>query len=600
MKKFNPQNVFPLIIFVFGLLLIFITPIGAGFDEDTHLARIWEMSKGVLVPNEYLSSGPNYPYAFYQLSYRQDVNLEPVSWEAFLQQFQLKIDWGNFIDHQTRSVYFPTLYIVQAFILGLLGRVFNVPVAIIYYLLRFSYLIEYILLCYVAIKIIPKGKWLLGAISVLPMAMIQASIISPDGISNAICFLFLAWVVYLVQTPVQPGQRGGRRTLITGLVIFLLTTAKLNCIPYLLLLFLIPNGTFSKKATVILIMVSLLCLGFVCFGWNLLTSGNSGAIGSAIVDPTARIAEVLSQPGKFIAAMGTDFKQNFIKYAEELVGVSGYGYWKLPLAVYYLLPLLLLAVAVFEPVPQAFTLKQALVFLLVAGTILVLTSGIFYLLYSDGNVQQINGIQGRYFIIVLPLVFSCFQFIHNELSFYKPVAIITTLVALLTTVVVFFFDYHLICGDMRFSSEEYCYLPRYKNWAPEGLEKLTSTELAGAQQTFVPLCDAPVILRFWVDGLDSAGYPVNIRDVETHQLVGQVALHGIADSAPGWVAGSLDGIVLTRDKPYLLEFLPGKDDSTSAVHFYHSVSDEYTDGEFSLQGQGSQGDLLFQYGCIDW
>ena len=79
MKKIKPELFFSILILVVGIFLVFVTPIGAGFDEDTHLGRIWEMSKGVIIPNQYLSQGPYYPYAFYQLFYRQDVNLSPLS-----------------------------------------------------------------------------------------------------------------------------------------------------------------------------------------------------------------------------------------------------------------------------------------------------------------------------------------------------------------------------------------------------------------------------------------------------------------------------------------------------------------------------------------
>jgi uncharacterized membrane protein len=153
---------FCVIIILFGTILVLITPIGAGTDEETHFARIWEMSRGTLIPNQYLSSGPYYPYAFNQLSYRQDVNMKPVSWEVLKDQLSVKIDWDNMLDKGTRARYFPSFYLPQAFIMGILGRVLNTPVAIIYYVERFSYLFIYAFLIYLAIRITPVGKWVFG------------------------------------------------------------------------------------------------------------------------------------------------------------------------------------------------------------------------------------------------------------------------------------------------------------------------------------------------------------------------------------------------------------------------------------------------------
>jgi uncharacterized membrane protein len=46
MRNCRVEIFFTALILVFGAFLIFVTPIGAGQDEETHLARIWEMSKG--------------------------------------------------------------------------------------------------------------------------------------------------------------------------------------------------------------------------------------------------------------------------------------------------------------------------------------------------------------------------------------------------------------------------------------------------------------------------------------------------------------------------------------------------------------------------
>ena len=51
---FQPENAFLTFGLIIGILLVFLTPLGAGFDEDTHIARIWEMSQFEFIPNRLL------------------------------------------------------------------------------------------------------------------------------------------------------------------------------------------------------------------------------------------------------------------------------------------------------------------------------------------------------------------------------------------------------------------------------------------------------------------------------------------------------------------------------------------------------------------
>ena len=56
-----------------GLVACFMLPIGGGFDEETHLARIWEMSSFVFLPNSGLGKDMPFPTIFREMSYRRDL-----------------------------------------------------------------------------------------------------------------------------------------------------------------------------------------------------------------------------------------------------------------------------------------------------------------------------------------------------------------------------------------------------------------------------------------------------------------------------------------------------------------------------------------------
>jgi len=236
---FQPQNIFLIFSLLVGIALVFITPLGAGFDEDTHIARIWEISRFKFIPNQLLGQGPNFPQVFYKLSYRQKEIIHPIGINFYKENADLIIDWNNMINHQTRSLYFPLVYIPQAFIMGLFGRLLDTPVIILYFLLRLSYLFLYIVLVYWAIKIIPFGKNLLALFAFAPMAIIQASIVSPDAISNGISFLFIAWIFYLIKQ--KEGPLSKKYITITWAMVGLLAAVKINSIHCCYYSSLFPN-----------------------------------------------------------------------------------------------------------------------------------------------------------------------------------------------------------------------------------------------------------------------------------------------------------------------------------------------------------------------
>ncbi len=196
MKKIRPEIFFPALILIFGIFNIFNTPLGAGNDEDTHIARIWEMSRGTLIPNQYLSLGENFPSSFRDLSYRHPRILTPISLDEWLRQFSIQLD------RKSRCCISPALHIFPPYIclrlsLWVLLNGFSIsllPSRIIFSVFLFGYVC---LVIYAAIRIIPFGKWVMGVLAVAPMNLILSTTISPDPVINSMCFLFIAWILKL-------------------------------------------------------------------------------------------------------------------------------------------------------------------------------------------------------------------------------------------------------------------------------------------------------------------------------------------------------------------------------------------------------------------
>lgn len=119
----------------------------------------------------------------------------------------------------------------------MLGVMLRLPVYWSLMLGKFFSLLSYVGICSLALKITPKGKALLKAVMLLPMCIQQAASLSYDAVLLPICFLFIAYILYLkLEAPVICGRN---LLIIAGMVGYIAITK----IPYVLLagiIFLLP------------------------------------------------------------------------------------------------------------------------------------------------------------------------------------------------------------------------------------------------------------------------------------------------------------------------------------------------------------------------
>ncbi len=332
----SPARLFLILALVFGMVWIFLMPAGAGYDEETHLARIFEISRGHLIPNQWLgTTGNGIPQSMLQVSYRQQQFLQPVTRADIEEGLNLGITGTDWIAHNTRATYSPILYLPQAFLLAVFGYFLKTPVLILYWILRFTYLLTYVVTGYFAIRMMPKFKWTLFVFALAPMAMIQAVSISADPMTNGMSFLFVAWSLYLVE---------GRKLFdkkafwITILLVFLLFSVKPNSTPLVLLLVLLKPAQFPSRKKMILLWITIATLFvFEVGGWTAIQFQAEAARRELSGGQTAGFLNViLSDLQVFIGNLFAYVASNLPSVLKEYVASFGYGYYAIPTIVYIL------------------------------------------------------------------------------------------------------------------------------------------------------------------------------------------------------------------------------------------------------------------------
>lgn len=596
-EKVRPEKFFLFSGLIAGLLLCFLIPIGAGYDEDTHVARIWEISHGNLIPNSLLYTGPNFPSVFYELSYRQKNFLDPVSLHFIADNFNRHIDWNNMIVHSTRSLYNPLLYIVQGFIMGLLGRLFNAPVLLIYYLCRISYLLLYISLTYLAIKIIPLGKWVLVTLALAPMAMTQAVDISADPITNAVCFLFLAYILYLRFTQKLITRKD---IWIILLMLALLFIVKINGIVLMLALFLLVGKKFeSKSLRIQLIVGSTFLFLTLVVGWNLLAfSLRRPFLVEPGVDPVGQAKFILTQPINFLTIILDNLSKYSGAFIKEWIGVMGYRYWAYPVILYILFLLLLVFGFIAEERPKyGFTKRDRFVLIsaFIIGILVTLSS--LYLLYNPVGSAIINR-DGRYLIPLFPLfIFGIYPTISFKLVNYKSILVIGNIALLFIVTVSVFFSYYVSCGVYYYTSPGQCFYPIYKNWMPNQKFINEDKSVIAIDQSFQSECATIDQMRFWVkgDNRSQTSYTFKLMDVKSKQVIAIQNSETTIKSEADWAI-----VKFPPQQDQYLRFLEFKIlplEGSTLPAFAVSTRDENTSADLSLNGISQPFDLLYQYHC---
>src|SRR5512142_1896309 len=102
-----PERFLILVLFVLGVVASLAIPLSAGYDEETHFVRAWEMAHLYFIPNEQLAAKLPFPAIYWELSYRRLPIVEAVPAGQWSQYGGLTMDAHDYIYSNvvTRSVY---------------------------------------------------------------------------------------------------------------------------------------------------------------------------------------------------------------------------------------------------------------------------------------------------------------------------------------------------------------------------------------------------------------------------------------------------------------------------------------------------------------
>lgn len=403
-RNMAPENIFILPALCVGLGMMLVIPIGTSNDEVAHFLRAYEISTGHLISDV---GDDGYGGAVLDnglwLTGASSTIYKEIKHDRYL-----KLDGGNkfFYKFSNTAAYAPTNYFPHA--LGMaLAHIFTDNVVIIGYAGRIMNLIVCLALIYLAVKIIPIGKWLIMVVSLGLMSMQGLSTLSADGFCFAVAMLLLAFVLYMRYN--EKNMTVGHYISMYALVVFV-SLSKIVYMPFCLLLFIIPKEKFGSNRRYIshVIAAGLLAL-LLGGGWTLMFGSSYKSIAEANIDTAGQIKYILSNITAFPRAVfNTAFEYNSY-YIPDMVGGIGLGWHNIPVNYnfvpiqYFILFYVMLREDMSVNEKKLHLLKTLLIVPCAIIVFLILLSE--YIMFTEVGEPYIFGIQGRYFIpLIVPLV----------------------------------------------------------------------------------------------------------------------------------------------------------------------------------------------------
>jgi uncharacterized membrane protein len=587
---------------VFGTAFALLIPLGAGWDEETHLVRVWDLAHLRLLPNEATRHELPYPAIYWDLSYRRQLLVRPVDpgfWSAF---GTAPIDSQGYLyaGATTRSFYSPPSLLPYALVMRYLGLKLELPALVVFYASRLAGLAAYTLLAWLAVRLTPFGKWTLAALALAPTAVFQAATISADPASTGLAMLFVAGsLAVAARTKLGWKEVCSLVALAAGLFWGKGNLAVLAILPFLL----VKPSQFRMRGGYWILAAAIALVAVVEVGlWTTVAYSEVLPLGQ---DPSATsgAAPIATGPLDFIRLLFGGLWANGTIYLQQWIGEYGYGYGSVPLLAHLAFGAALLS-AILADQPSGLVDKRTRAALVL--TFLASAAGTFLALYiavTPAGADQIEGVQGRYFTPLAPLLGLAVVASLRVRQALKARAVAAASIA--TSLVSFGvglqLSYHVICGTAYYAPG-LCYLPVYKNWAPNERFTLPLAPDEVLTQEVLVECDGLSEIRVWVDG---SGLPaegrtrVVFRDPSTDRDLAQQTVANPDLPQGGWLALPFETEWPSTGKLYLLTLRTADSTGSEGARIALTILEESP--EVKLRGNPAYegADAVFRYGCAD-
>jgi len=425
----RPALAFILLSFAFGSAISVVVPPLRGPDEIAHFLRIYSYTRGGLLPaaevdgrkgifverelytqlSFFKNAGERFGRNREQgLRYGEIMKEYPHPGGTLREEEQAK----KFMPFAGTEGYNPVAYapyVLAAAIGNLLGLDF--PNMLL--LMRLLGLITFTAVAAYAIKLTPKLKWAFVLIAMLPVSIYNRSVLSADGAALAYAMVVTALCFSAVWRQGRVWER--------SLWMTLCALSKQPQIAFVVLELMVYRIAELRRRWTSLAVTTLPSL-ILSPLWVLAVSADIAVWRLAqaetypreYFDPLWKLAYMWEHPLHFPLAAWTSITAWGDRLWPELIGILGWQDVWLPSWVYFVLTIILMVVSLQRlNLDRAIRTRVAVITALGVLGYLVTVYLIFFLTYTPVTINHVRGVQGRYFVIALPMAAIFFASLIN-------------------------------------------------------------------------------------------------------------------------------------------------------------------------------------------
>ena len=413
------------------MFLTFIIPIGIFYmifmlptyapDESGHIWRIYEISEGNLLTKQDSKGnelGVDIPNVLIEA--KQEILKKYSKLGEIISKPADYKDTTNVIS--TAQAY-PFFLYLPAVIVFFIVRLLNIPIIYGIYIAKYINFMIFMIGGYEAIKRIPFGKYVLMVCMFLPMVLQQAVSLSADSIVNTVMFVYIAYTLELV---FQKDKITRKQLIKYSLLIIFVSLAKMAYIPLIGLGFLLiftKNMTKKEKIAIFgvgtAICIALVAINFI-YSSGLKNPSAEAYYEQANVNGTEQVKYILKNPLQFINVLKNTISRQGQNYINGVIG-SPLGWLDIHISqmVINAFLIILIVSTMIENNEISLSVKQRSWLLIVGIATVILIITAMYISWTTVGFIIAEGIQGRYFIPLLPIFLLCMCMKNNYIRYPK-------------------------------------------------------------------------------------------------------------------------------------------------------------------------------------
>jgi len=409
----QPHKIYLIVGLIGALGFAVITPPFQGPDEPEHYIRVQYIAHGHIIPVNPKSTGASLPKSIgetLRLTFYDDEirGFSAKKYDFNRTKQAVKRSLNPSERYQPPMVSYNFLTYLPAVPGVFLANVFNLSPVISLYVARILLALASVVIVYFAIKLLPGKKYLFTFVALLPMMLFQQSMVGTDGVSYALLLLFLAYTLrlYVQSTDIQRNQ-WIKLAMLCGAIVW----SKPLLYLFLPLIIILVKKKHFWRWSIAATIISVLLLGA-----NIVMANNAGEYEYRSdslpqnIQSDKQLQNLKEHPKRGPRVLWNSYMTSFgDDESRGVIGTFGAADTLYPLwmGYIYIFVLGMTATVSLGKDKSKFTIPNSWRWLAVglAAVHFVAVNVAIYLTYTPYNFDIIYGVQGRYFLPTLIIIF---------------------------------------------------------------------------------------------------------------------------------------------------------------------------------------------------